>query len=367
MTNRNRPSVSSVTGSVSSTSSGRSSVLNRPDHEGRDQRRAEARDRDAGVQVGHQQQGGGEQQPADDDLHGAKNTCNSRRHSWGLAGCAAIIRRAEGGVANGARRRAARQYVRWPPGRAFRARSPDAVETTSGLPQDSSAPGWRNRPSPNRASNSRSLAMNSVAPDWLWAVLHRVGAGRAVRRLRRAQEAGRARGHRARGDQVVGDLGGAQPRLQRPLLVGAEDARGPGRRRRGEHPRGRVPDRLPDREVAGGRQHLRVPDDLHLLRGAAGVPEAGADDRHHRRDRAAHGDDPGRRLADRAVPLGAVPVRRLPAAHRHQDVVGRGQGAEPRGQPGAQAAAPRDAGAPRASTARSSGRSRTASASRRRC
>jgi tellurite resistance protein TerC len=50
-------------------------------------------------------------------------------------------------------------------------------------------------------------------------------------------------------------------------------------------------------KVAGGGQHLRVPDDLHLLRGAGGVPEAGADDRHHRRHRAAHGHDPGGRLA----------------------------------------------------------------------
>ena len=30
----------------------------------------------------------------------------------------------------------------------------------------------------------------------------------------------------------------------------------------------------------GGGQHLCLPADLHLLRGAAGVPETGADDRH---------------------------------------------------------------------------------------
>ena len=49
-------------------------------------------------------------------------------------------------------------------------------------------------------------------------------------------------------------------------------------------------------------------------------------------------------LADRRVPLGAVPVRRLPAGHRHQDVVGRRPGARSGKQPGAEAAAPRVAG-----------------------
>jgi tellurite resistance protein TerC len=49
--------------------------------------------------------------------------------------------------------------------------------------------------------------------------------------------------------------------------------------------------------------------------------------------RAAHDHDPGGRLADAAVPLDPVPVRRLPAAHRHQDVVGRRPGARPGDNP----------------------------------
>ena len=43
-------------------------------HEGRDQRRDEVRDRDARVEVGHQQQGGGKQKPANNDFHSRKNT-----------------------------------------------------------------------------------------------------------------------------------------------------------------------------------------------------------------------------------------------------------------------------------------------------
>ena len=39
--------------------------------------------------------------------------------------------------------------------------------------------------------------------------------------------------------------------------------------------RDRVPDRLPGGEGAGGRQHLRVPDAVHLLRGA-GAPRSSA-------------------------------------------------------------------------------------------
>ena len=61
-----------------------------------------------------------------------------------------------------------------------------------------------------------------------------------------------------------------------------------------------------------------------------GIPEAGADDRHPRRAGAARGDDPGRRLADRAVPLDPVRVRRLPGLHRREDVVGGRAGARPR-------------------------------------
>ena len=99
-----------------------------------------------------------------------------------------------------------------------------------------------------------------------------------------------------------------------------------------------------------------------------GIPEAGADDRHPRRAGAACGDDPGRRLADRAVPLGPVPVRRLPGLHRHQDVVGRGPGARPGVEPGAALDQPARARSRRATTASASSRhSRTACGWRRRC
>ena len=74
------------------------------------------------------------------------------------------------------------------------------------------------------------------------------------------------------------------------------------------------------------------------------VPEAGADDRHHRRHRAAHRHDPGGWLAAGRVPLDPVRVRCLPHPHRGEDVVGRRQGARPGGQPGLEAAAQAVAG-----------------------
>jgi tellurite resistance protein TerC len=57
----------------------------------------------------------------------------------------------------------------------------------------------------------------------------------------------------------------------------------------------RIRHRLPDREVAGGRQRLRLADDLQLLRGAARTAEARAAVRRARRHRAAHDHDLRRR------------------------------------------------------------------------
>ncbi len=54
-----------------------------------------------------------------------------------------------------------------------------------------------------------------------------------------------------------------------------------------------------------------------------------------RRDRAARDHDLRRRGADRAVPLDPLRVRRVPAADRHQDAVGRRQGAGPGQEPAA--------------------------------
>ena len=96
-----------------------------------------------------------------------------------------------------------------------------------------------------------------------------------------------------------------------------------------------VPDRLPGREGAGGRQHLRVPDAVQLFRGAGDAAPARAGDRHHRRHRAARDPDLRRRAAAGEVPLGALRVRRVPAVHRHQDVARRRPGARPGIQPGA--------------------------------
>jgi tellurite resistance protein TerC len=61
---------------------------------------------------------------------------------------------------------------------------------------------------------------------------------------------------------------------------------------------GNLRHRLPGREVAGGRQRLRVDDDLQLLRGAARAAAPRAAVRHRRRHRAAHDHDLRRQLAD---------------------------------------------------------------------
>jgi tellurite resistance protein TerC len=137
-------------------------------------------------------------------------------------------------------------------------------------------------------------------------------------------------------------------------------------RRDGQHPLAGVPDRLPDREVAGGGQHLRVPDDLHLLRGAAAYQK---------------------RVLMIGI-VGAIVLRTVMIlvggwllAHFHWILYVFGAflvltgvkmwwaaGKEPDWrQPGAAPAAPLDAGEQAATTASASGPSRTASASPRRC
>ena len=98
---------------------------------------------------------------------------------------------------------------------------------------------------------------------------------------------------------------------------------------------GRVPHRLPHREEPLGGQHLRVPDALHLLRGAARAPAQGPGAGRAGRHRAARGDDPHRRLAHRALPLDPLPVRPVPARHGRQDDRLRRRQARPREEPGA--------------------------------
>ena len=136
--------------------------------------------------------------------------------------------------------------------------------------------------------------------------------------------------------RLVIDLGRRFIRLPcRPVVVPRCKCHARGRQCQGP----RVPDRLPDREGAGGRQHLRLPDGLLVLRGTARVPEARTDDRHTRRAGAARRHDPGRRVADRPLRLDPVRLRRVPRVHRREDVVGRRAGARPRSQSGAQMAA----------------------------
>jgi hypothetical protein len=81
----------------------------------------------------------------------------------------------------------------------------------------------------------------------------------------------------------------------------------------------------------------------------------------------AHGDDLRRRLADHPVPLDALPLRRLPAGHRHQDVVVRRGKARHGEQPADPLAARPHEDQPTNSTARSSSSGRTASATPRPC
>ena len=88
----------------------------------------------------------------------------------------------------------------------------------------------------------------------------------------------------------------------------------------GSSARGQVHHRLPRREVARRRQHLRHRHDLRLLRGAADLPAPGAVLGHPGRAADARGDDrrSARALIQR-VPLDHLRLRRVPDPHRHQD------------------------------------------------
>ena len=116
----------------------------------------------------------------------------------------------------------------------------------------------------------------------------------------------RARRAHARGPGLVGRVDRSrarvQPRRVRLVRPGA---------------RGRVPDRLPDREGALGRQPVRVRRDLLVLRGAGGAAAPRAVLGHPRRARAARGCSSrlGAALLA-ALPLADLRVRRVPGLHR---------------------------------------------------
>ncbi len=176
---------------------------------------------------------------------------------------------------------------------------------------------------------TRTDAMSTTGTPLMWTLFAAFVLVALARRLLRHGEAGSAQGLDEGGRDLVAGLGGRVVRVRRLALVAPRRTRRQrGRRREGA----RVHHRLPRREGAGGGQHLRVPDGVHVLRGARRVPEAGADVRHPGRARAARRDDPGRRVADRAVPLDPVPVRRVPGVHRHQDVARDRAGAGPGGE-----------------------------------
>ena len=100
----------------------------------------------------------------------------------------------------------------------------------------------------------------------------------------------------------------------------------------------RVRHRLPDRVGALGRQPLRLPGDLHLLRGARRAPAPRAVLGHPRRDRPARRLHRRRRGAARQVPLDDLRLRRLPGLHRRQAPVRRATSEiDPSSEPGAPA------------------------------
>ena len=77
-----------------------------------------------------------------------------------------------------------------------------------------------------------------------------------------------------------------------------------------------VPRRLPDREGALGRQHLRLRADLQLLSRAAALPAPRAVLGHPRRAGDARRHDRRGRLLIQQLPLDHLRVRRLPGLHR---------------------------------------------------
>ena len=78
ITNRNRPSVSKRHRQGQQHQQRPDQGVHQADEKRRDQRRAEAGDDHPAIEMGHQQQGGGQQQPANDDLHGAQDSVPRR-------------------------------------------------------------------------------------------------------------------------------------------------------------------------------------------------------------------------------------------------------------------------------------------------
>ena len=102
----------------------------------------------------------------------------------------------------------------------------------------------------------------------------------------------------------------------------------------GPQPGTRVPHRLPDREVAQRRQHLRLRADLRLLRGPRRSTSTGCcSGASSARWSCAAVFILGRRGADRALPLDHLHLRRVPGLHRHQDGLRAGTGARPGAEP----------------------------------
>ena len=113
---------------------------------------------------------------------------------------------------------------------------------------------------------------------------------------------------RQRGGRLVGPLGGARRGVRRRhLVVGGLRVRRP------------VLRRLPHREVAGGRQRLRLGHHLQLLRRASAVPAPGAVLRCHRRPDLPWRVHRGGLGSHRLVRVDPLPLRRVPAGHRLHD------------------------------------------------
>ncbi len=110
---------------------------------------------------------------------------------------------------------------------------------------------------------------------------------------------------------------GADPRPDDRRPAGGR-GRGHRLQRRRER-RGQVPHRLPGREVAGRRQHLRDRDALRLLRRARDLPAPRALLGHPGRPGDAGRHDRGGRPAHPALHLDHLRLRRLPDPHRDQD------------------------------------------------
>ena len=138
------------------------------------------------------------------------------------------------------------------------------------------------------------------------------------------------------GRHLVGDLDQPVARLCRRPVVAPRWRHGARDR---QHQGAGIRHRLPDREGAGGRQRFHLADAVQFLRGAGRTAETRSALRRARRHHHAHRHDLRRRLADYPVPLDPLPLRRLPADHRGQDVLVRRREAGPREQQAGEMAA----------------------------